>query len=330
MTKISCITTVYNDGPDLMCSVRSVLSHAPADLEYLIVDDGSGADTAAILAELDDPRITILPQANDGLSSARNRALAHATGEYVCFLDADDIRAPWSFAAMARAVAGDTPPDVVFCRGVLSEIRGDLLNFYDIGLYDRIERLVGEDVVATGDAEAALVWPMAQLLEPQSANKLVRRALLLEHRIGFPNGHFFEDIYFHSLVLAHAERIAFIHSPLFAYFRRYGRPQITVGSGERRFDILAVAKLTMERFAKVPAFHDPIRRTALVAALAKIIRWCEESVSHQHRFHFNQVTRGLTRLVDPIYFNAPRAVAPELAPVLGHAAYLGELAHGGR
>ena len=104
MTTLTCITTVYNDGPDLMCSVQSVLDQTHGEVEYIVLDDGSDARTKSILADLDDPRIRVLSQANDGLSSARNRALSHATGDYVCFLDADDLRPPWSFAAIMEVI----------------------------------------------------------------------------------------------------------------------------------------------------------------------------------------------------------------------------------
>ena len=54
---------------------------------------------------------------------------------------------------------------------------------------------------------AVMVRRLAQLIEPQSANKVVRRALIDRFGLGFPNGHHFEDILFHSQVLAAAQRI---------------------------------------------------------------------------------------------------------------------------
>jgi len=68
MTKLTCITTTYNDGPVLLTSVQSILAQSFGDFEYIIVDDGSVDDTLAVLAGLDDPRIRIIRQANDGLS----------------------------------------------------------------------------------------------------------------------------------------------------------------------------------------------------------------------------------------------------------------------
>jgi len=49
MTKLTCITTVYNDGPDLLCSVASVLNQTAGEVDYILLDDGSAPDTSAIL-----------------------------------------------------------------------------------------------------------------------------------------------------------------------------------------------------------------------------------------------------------------------------------------
>lgn len=329
MTKLSCITTVYNDGRDLMCSVRSVLGQTVQDFEYLIVDDGSEGDTREILAALDDPRIKLLTQANDGLSSARNRALEHVTGDYVCFLDADDVRAPWSFASILDVAERDDP-DLIFCRGSLSEVRGDLVNFYDTILFDAIEAMGASEGISRTDPNGEMVFALAQLIEPQSANKVVRASLLKENKLGFPNGHFFEDIYFHSLSLALSERVSFLHHPSFTYFRRYGRAQITGASGDRRFDIIPVVKLTLEQFQQLPLFHEPVHRTALVGAVSKIMRWCENSISHQHRYHFRMMATGMTRMIDPLYFHVPASMPPELDRAVMEGAYLRDLFHAHR
>src|SRR5690606_26688665 len=95
---ISCIVTTYNEGPLAAASIQSLLDQSFEDFELLIVDDGASDQTRAAIHAFDDPRIRYIRQANDGLSSARNRALHHVRGDYVCFLDADDIRPLWALA----------------------------------------------------------------------------------------------------------------------------------------------------------------------------------------------------------------------------------------
>ena len=107
-----------------MTAITSVLMQSFTDFQYLIVDDGSTDDTPRVLQALTDPRVQVIRQANDGLSSARNKAFAHIKGDYVCFLDSDDVRPNWSFEAIAAAIDRDGA-DLILCRGNLSEVRGD-------------------------------------------------------------------------------------------------------------------------------------------------------------------------------------------------------------
>ncbi len=87
---VSVIIPVYQGERFILGAVRSALQQTYTNLEVLVVDDGSTDSTAAQLAGVVDSRVSILRQENRGLSTARNLALAHASGEYIAFLDADD------------------------------------------------------------------------------------------------------------------------------------------------------------------------------------------------------------------------------------------------
>ena len=318
MPSLSCITTTFNDGPALLLSVRSILAQSFKDFELIVVDDGSTDDTAHILSGLDDPRIRVIRQANDGLSGARNKALEQVRGDYVCFLDADDCRPAWAFAAIAAAIKAHAP-DLLLCRGVLSDVRNDINPFYDTPRFDEIAEICPEGLVTPENERNAAVRMRAQLLEPQSANKVVRSALLKNSGIGFPNTHFFEDIFFHTNILAAAERLAFVQTPCFTYFRRYGRPQMTSASDDVRFDSIAVMRMTLETFADSAGFHDPPYRASVLASCLKIVDWCGNCVSHHHRWHFRHMTLAALRLVDPLWLHLPEPLPPhlqEFAPLL--------------
>src|SRR5262249_21648517 len=88
---ITILITTYNYGPFIEQAIDSVLSQAfPADqLEILVVDDGSMDDTSQRIQKYGD-RIRYLPKPNGGQASALNFGFAHARGEIVCLLDADD------------------------------------------------------------------------------------------------------------------------------------------------------------------------------------------------------------------------------------------------
>ena len=313
MPKLTCITTTYNDSQTARIAVESVLAQSFGDFQFIIVDDGSTDDTVAVLSSYTDPRVTVIRQANDGLSSARNKAFAHITGDYVCFLDSDDLRPNWSFVTIADIIDRDAP-DLILCRGVLSEVRGDLSGFYDDSLFFQIESLCPDTHITRAQPEFAQIRPLMQRIEPQSANKVVRTDFLRATGINFPNGHFFEDVFFHTSLLSAAQSVSFAMSPCFTYFRRYMRSQITATANERRFDAIAVTKLTLESFARTLEFHDAATRTAVFASCIKIVSWCEEMVGHQHRTAYRQTVRGLLAMIDPLYLNFPQNLPVEVGP----------------
>jgi glycosyltransferase involved in cell wall biosynthesis len=94
--RVSVIIPAYNDAATVERTISSVLNQTYSDLEVLVVDDGSTDETAALvlrMADLDH-RIKLLQKANGGVVSARNHAIAHAQGEFIAPLDADDLWHP--------------------------------------------------------------------------------------------------------------------------------------------------------------------------------------------------------------------------------------------
>jgi glycosyltransferase involved in cell wall biosynthesis len=93
---VSVIIPAYNEAATVERTISSVLNQTYSDLEVLVVDDGSTDETAALvrrMADLDH-RIKLLQKANGGLVSARNCGIAHAQGEFIALLDADDLWHP--------------------------------------------------------------------------------------------------------------------------------------------------------------------------------------------------------------------------------------------
>lgn len=94
MPKVSVVITAYNSLAYLPETTRGVFNQTFADFEVLIVDDGSSDETVQWAAQLVDPRVKLISQTNQGVSVARNTGIAHAQGEYIAFLDADDLWEP--------------------------------------------------------------------------------------------------------------------------------------------------------------------------------------------------------------------------------------------
>lgn len=90
-TKVSVIVPAYNQAAYIAEAIHSVVNQSYSNWELIIVDDGSTDATAEVARQFDDPRIRYLYQTNRGLPGARNTGITHSTGEYLAFLDADDL-----------------------------------------------------------------------------------------------------------------------------------------------------------------------------------------------------------------------------------------------
>lgn len=122
---ISVVMAVRNGQSYLAEAIDSVLAQTLIDFEFLIVDDGSSDDTAAILKryEARDARVRVIRQENTGLTRALNVALAKARGRYIARMDADDVSEPDRFSAQVNYM--DERPELVALGCKLSLIDPD-------------------------------------------------------------------------------------------------------------------------------------------------------------------------------------------------------------
>ena len=90
--RLTVITTSYNSEKTIEDTIISVLSQNYPDIEYLIIDGGSTDDTIEIVKKyLPDQRITFVSERDDGLWDAMNKGVDLSSGEFICFLNSDDV-----------------------------------------------------------------------------------------------------------------------------------------------------------------------------------------------------------------------------------------------
>src|ERR687886_1714098 len=104
MPLISVIIPVYNGGNTIRTTIESVLNQTFTNLELIVVNDGSQDSTLAVLNEIQDSRLKVFSFPNAGVSTSRNRGLAQAKGEFISFLDADDLWTPDKLEAQLKAL----------------------------------------------------------------------------------------------------------------------------------------------------------------------------------------------------------------------------------
>lgn len=116
MPLFSTIIPVYNRADLVRKAIDSVLAQTVTDNEIIVVDDGSTDDTPRVLDSYGG-RIQVLLQLNRGVASARNLGVRHASGEYVIFLDSDDLWFPWTLEVYRNLL--DRPGRPTFVVGRL-------------------------------------------------------------------------------------------------------------------------------------------------------------------------------------------------------------------
>ncbi len=111
---ISVIVPVYNGAAFITETLESLRSQTYSNWECIVVDDGSTDDTAVVVKRwiASDLRFAYVYQANKGLSGARNSGLTRANGQFIQFLDADDVVLPEKFGKQIAALSNLAPGEL--------------------------------------------------------------------------------------------------------------------------------------------------------------------------------------------------------------------------
>ncbi len=124
MPKVSVIIPAYNAMIYLPETLKSVLQQTFTDFEVLIIDDGSTDNIVQWAGELIDSRVKLIVQPNQGTSAARNTGIAQAQGEYIAFLDADDLWEPTKLEKQVRYLEDNPAVGLLHTNMVLIDWQG--------------------------------------------------------------------------------------------------------------------------------------------------------------------------------------------------------------
>lgn len=118
--KFSIVVPIYNVERYLKQCVNSILEQSYKNFEIILVDDGSQDNCPYICDEYaeQDERIKVIHKTNGGLSDARNSGIGEASGDYILFIDSDDLIEKNSLNDIACTIKGNNFPDVVFLEAI--------------------------------------------------------------------------------------------------------------------------------------------------------------------------------------------------------------------
>jgi len=215
------VIPTYNRGGLAAAAVRSVLGQTDADFECLVVDDGSTDDTAALLAGFKDSRLRVfLNEKNRGQHACRNQAIRAAEGEWICFLDSDDLFLAGRLAELRKAIAGRPEIGFWFTNAYLYRYGRVIGKLFDP------ERAIPEGRVpgyyALGDAFLPYVTTMVCL----------RRRAFTDVGLFREDLHILEDTELYARMFKSGIQVGVVREPLAVRFLHEG--QIT-GDHERTF-----------------------------------------------------------------------------------------------
>ena len=157
MKKISVIIPVYGAEKYVAATVQSLLDQTYENFEALIIDDGSPDRSLEICQQFTDPRIKIIRQKNRGLAGARNTGIRHAQGDYIAFLDADDLWLPEKLAKHIEHLENSPDVGVSFSPSELIDESGSSLGTY---LMPQLKEITVPDLFRhnpVGNGSAAVV-----------------------------------------------------------------------------------------------------------------------------------------------------------------------------
>lgn len=206
---ISIIVPVYNTAPWLRRCLDSICAQSYRNMEILCVNDGSTDNSAEILAEYAarDSRIKVIYQPNAGLAAARNTGLEHATGEWVTGVDSDD----WIDAQTYEKAVACISPDVnMVCFGIELEDAEGLPNLEAVQEHYRMKMEGVHELTHQLGLEMVVAF----------CNKVVRRSMIEQYSIRFPEGLLYEDIPFFFCCTAVVQKVHFLKAGLYHYVQR--------------------------------------------------------------------------------------------------------------
>ena len=294
--RVSVIIPTHNYGRFLRAAIESVRAQTMGDLEIIVVDDGSTDETREVLAAIDEPRMRVFRfDTAQGVSVARNTGIENAHGEYIAFLDADDLWVPEKLALQLDLIEENREVGLVFSNAVRFGPNGDLpLTILDycpeLGAIRKRSALRGQGWIIEDETFALTRIPY---LPTWIQTVLVRRSAVEDLR--FPPGvRIAEDR--HYMIRVYERAIGgYIQAPL-TRIRRHG-----ANSFEDPVDsMLPTIHALIDLQGHVRREHRPVLRASIGAAWA--------GLGHHH-FHHGDETRCASAYVRALSYPGARRTA---------------------
>lgn len=267
---VTVIIPLYNIGECLKYSFKSVQDQSYKNLEILFIDDGSNDNTLAIAKDLalNDKRVRVIHKENGGVSSARNMGIENAHGEYIAFIDGDDIIASTYIEQLLNA-----------CKDrALSVCMHTRISSYDFSFKEDIAAFDTLNAVECAKRVLRGTFPVSACASLYPKKKIGT----IRFPVGIRNN---EDKFFLYQYLLKNEKdsVAITNDGLYGYFVREGSATRSDWNGSR--DLIQIADeiytLTENAHLEWIDFAQANRIRARLDVLKAIVRTDRKSSKHK-------------------------------------------------
>ena len=247
---VSIIIPVYNVQNELKLCLDSVISQTYRNIEIIIIDDGSTDKSAKICDDYKkiDNRIMVIHKLNGGLSDARNIGLEHASGEYVYFLDSDDL------------IKNDTIELLInVCKKYNAEIGISwFVPFYsNLELEKLLPSFGNKEIEIMNKKEAIEKMILPGNYDHSGCGKLYKRNLWTD--ITFPKGKLYEDLYTTYDLFYKANKVIYLQEPKYLYRQRVGSI-MNSKIGLKHLELLDISNMVASKLVTwYPDFEEIVR-----------------------------------------------------------------------
>ena len=308
---ISIIIPVYNVEKYLKACINSVRQQSYSNLEIILINDGSPDKCPQIcddLAELDQ-RIRVIHQPNRGVSEARNIGLSEAKGEYISFVDSDDLLHA-QYTEVLYKLIEKTGLNYSMCR--FAQFIDGQNPEYDLSDGDSYS-------VVTGETLLKAFFINDQYQQASACKRLYRRDFLLNNSLRFPVGCRYEDAIFSVRMLYLNNQAAFTNASLYGYRQNHGSSFETMSVYDREKSLIEMEKQFMNLSLANDRKHiDDIRfyMSFLNIHSLKILSDTEINIREKKQLVFRARQRASTHR--KVYLTNPRLSLINKASFLFH------------
>lgn len=227
--KVSVVIPVYNTEVYIQDTLDCILRQSLSSIEVIVIDDGSTDNSYQVITSLakKDPRVKVYRQENKGQSEARNFGLKLAQGEFIYFMDSDDLLETGTFQD-CYTVCTNNNLDFLFFDATVFGSSGDDLNLSYLRCY-----AIKNDIYSGPDILKHLLKSGGFRASP--CLNFIRSSYLSSLKLTFHPGIIHEDELFTLLLYIYATRVSFIDRP---YFKRRLRGNSTMSRKFARKNIV--------------------------------------------------------------------------------------------